>query len=92
MTPEATQRSPDEAALLDTRVHFNEMLARIQRRSNMDVRPDQTKLVFQKFCSRRHDAGGLTHYRRRDRTILAEYLDGCERDMNAPPALRRKRR
>ncbi len=32
-----------------TRAHFDEMLTRIQRQSNMNVRPDQTKLVFQKF-------------------------------------------
>ena len=30
-------------------------------------------------------------FRRRDQKVLAEYLDGCERDMNAPPAMRRKR-
>jgi dihydroxynaphthoic acid synthetase len=31
-------------------------------------------------------------FRRRDQRALAEYLDGCERDLNAPPAMRRKRR
>jgi dihydroxynaphthoic acid synthetase len=31
-------------------------------------------------------------FRKRDQKVLAEYLDGYERDMNAPPALRRKRR
>jgi hypothetical protein len=31
------------------RAHFHEMLARIQRRSNMVVRSDQTKLVIQKL-------------------------------------------
>jgi dihydroxynaphthoic acid synthetase len=31
-------------------------------------------------------------FRRRDQRALAEYLDGYERDLNAPPAMRRKRR
>jgi dihydroxynaphthoic acid synthetase len=31
-------------------------------------------------------------FRRRDQRALAEYLDGYERDLNAPPDMRRKRR
>ena len=31
-------------------------------------------------------------FRRRDQRALAEYLEGCERDLNAPPSMRRKRR
>ena len=34
----------------------------------------------------------FNRFRKRDAQALAEYLDGCERDLNAPPALRRKRR
>ncbi|MEK7701097.1 MAG: enoyl-CoA hydratase-related protein [candidate division NC10 bacterium] len=34
----------------------------------------------------------FNRFRKRDQKALAEYLDGCERDLNAPPALRRKRR
>jgi len=30
-------------------------------------------------------------FRRRDRTTLTAYLDGCARDLNAPPAMRRRR-
>src|SRR5262249_1552947 len=32
-----------------TREHFNEMLARIQAQSNMNVRPDQTEFVLQRI-------------------------------------------
>jgi len=34
----------------------------------------------------------FNRFRKRDQKALAEYLDGCERDLNASPALRRKRR
>jgi len=37
-------------------------------------------------------APDFNKFRKRDQKVLAEYLDGCERDMNAPPALRGKRR
>jgi len=30
-------------------------------------------------------------FRRRERTTLTAYLDGCARDLNAPPAMRRRR-
>ncbi|MNC95818.1 hypothetical protein D3C83_130250 [compost metagenome] len=31
-------------------------------------------------------------FRLRDKRELAQYLDGCERDLNAPPSMRRKRK
>jgi dihydroxynaphthoic acid synthetase len=37
-------------------------------------------------------APDFNKFRKRDQKVLAEYLDGYERDMNAPPAMRRKRR
>ncbi len=37
-------------------------------------------------------APDFNKFRKRDQKALAEYLDGCARDLNAPPALRRKRR
>ncbi len=37
-------------------------------------------------------APNFNRFRRRDQKALAEYLDGCERDLNAAPAMRRKRR
>jgi dihydroxynaphthoic acid synthetase len=37
-------------------------------------------------------APDFNRFRRRDQKALAEYLDGCARDLNAPPAMRVKRR
>jgi naphthoate synthase len=32
----------------------------------------------------------FNQFRKRDQKALAEYLDACARDLNAPPAMRRK--
>jgi len=49
-----------------------------------------------RLCTRRSSLAGrapdFNKLRKRDQKVLAEYLDGYERDMNAPQALRRKRR
>jgi dihydroxynaphthoic acid synthetase len=37
-------------------------------------------------------APDFNKFRKRDQRALAEYLDGCARDLNAPPAMRQKRR
>jgi 1,4-dihydroxy-2-naphthoyl-CoA synthase len=36
-------------------------------------------------------APDFNRFRQRDQKVLAEYLDGCARDLNTPPAMRRKR-
>ena len=51
---------------------------------------DEAKEGMNAFLSGR--TPDFNKFRRRDQRELAEYLDGCERDLNAPPALRRKRR
>jgi dihydroxynaphthoic acid synthetase len=37
-------------------------------------------------------APDFNKFRKRDQRALAEYLDGCARDLNAPPVMRQKRR
>jgi enoyl-CoA hydratase/carnithine racemase len=37
-------------------------------------------------------APDFNRFRKRDQRALAEYLDGCARDLNTPPAMRQKRR
>jgi naphthoate synthase len=34
----------------------------------------------------------FNQFRLRDKRELARYLDGCARDLNAPPSMRRKRK
>jgi dihydroxynaphthoic acid synthetase len=51
---------------------------------------DEAKEGMNAFLAGR--APNFNKFRKRDQKVLAEYLDGYERDMNAPPAMRRKRR